>query len=971
MPFIAPIVGAIAGAIGAVGSFISGLGIIGKVALGIGLNLAANALMRGKQPKPEPAGVQFNTQYGTDTPRQVACGLVGIAGHDCHVNTYGGDNKYLQWVFQLSDFPSDGLSRVAVNGEWVALDPADPDPEKGWKVTSGEYSGKLWIKFYDGTQTAADPNLVEEANPPDRWTANHIGVGITYVVVSGTYDAEKSLGMPEMFFEFRGARLYDWRKDSTVGGSGPHRWGQYSTYEFTENPAVMDYNYRRGFSWNGDMFCGMQMDPADLPLDKYTLAANICSESVNGEPRYRCSIMLDCMATHRDNIEALMKSCGGTVVNAVDGAWPIVGAAQPVLATITDDDLVVGEPVVFQKFRSMGELANSIAGTHPDPERLWSMVGYDTAISPAAIVVDRRTRDVPMDFPTVRSARQAKYLASIYLKENRLEATGEITLRPRWQTLKAGDWIRWNSARYGDRTFIAVETTLYSLDSRGPRNKRLVLQERSASIYDGVTPPAIVVPYPPGKPVYLHEVENFQLAPVTAGSGDKLMPAILATWNTITDVTVIGVDIRYWPTNDPANIILHPTTPADEENALLTAGVVSSTEFAVQTRLVTSPERPVSWSAPETITTLDQRYTDIYPIDIGQLQNDVKDLLNWLGGNDRTIWDEIERLNQLVSDQSAQNLEDKQDLRLEAGNLSASFTEKITLTVSATQAVAQRVEVLEAKVNDPATGLQATATVLSAVTARVSTAEGNIVANTEAITRLSSQVGDVSADALFRAETYTDWAGGWSSIGLQTRVSTSLSFAQAAVLLQSKSDGTARVALIAPQIVLANDVNGSIAFAPFVFQGNTAYMQNIKVQWADIVNANITWAQIQNAVINNLQVTNAMIANLAVDTLKIAGDAIHVTNNAYAAETVTVQQTGYSDVISLSLTVPASSLNVRIIFACITSNVNLAFLVDGTEITRFNGVSGGAIIPGNISNVQLEYVWLAPTAGAHTFTIRA
>ena len=751
MPFIGAAIGAIAGAIGsavaAVGSFLGGLGVVGKLAIGIGLNLAASALMKKGQPEAEPAGVKIQTEYGADVPRQVAMGLVGIAGHNCHVNTYGADNKFLQDVYQLSDYPIDGLSRLAINGEWVTLDTANPHPERGWPVTSGEYAGRLWLKLYDGRQTAADPNLVEEANPAGRWTAQCIGLGCAYAILTAEYDREKTVGMPDPFFEVRGARLYDWRKDSTVGGSGPHRWDDPSTWEYTENPIVMEYNYRRGLSINGDLFCGMEMDAADLPLDRYTAAANLCDETVDGEPRYRCSVMIDCTATHGENIESLMKSCGGVTIDAVDGSWPLVGSAQPVVAVITDDDLVVGEPVAFQRYRSMQEIVNAISGTHPDPDQLWSMVGYEPIVLDAYKTTDRRTRDLAMDFPTVRSARQAKQLASIYAVENRLEATAEITVRPRWQVLKPGDWIRWESARYGTRTWMVTSRTLYSLDSETPRVARLALTERDASMYDGVTTPVPVVPLPPGKPVYLQQVQSLQLAAVLAGTGDKTMPAIQASWAPIDDVTVIGVEVQWWPTGQP-DAVAALSVPSEETVALLIEGVVSDTEYQVRTRLITSPKRIVAWSDPQSVTTLSGGIRDVYPIDIGKLQEDVQELHDWLGAGIRYTWDRLEQYSQRISDLETLSFSQRQTLRREAvataDNLRAGYTEAITVAVDGLNsdilAVSSRVQTLEASYTDLSQDVSANASAVSALDTRVTQTEQGIAANATSITELESRV---------------------------------------------------------------------------------------------------------------------------------------------------------------------------------------------------------------------------------------
>lgn len=815
MPFIGAAIGMVVSAVGAVASFIGGLGFIGKLAIGIGLNLAVSALMKRKQQVPEPTGVKVQTEYGADVPRQVACGLVGIAGHEVHVNTFGKDNGWLQDVYQLSDYPCASLERVAINGEWVKLDA--PQANGFRKVMSGEFANLAWVKFIDGTQTKADPDLVDNANPTGRWGVSCVGAGIAYAIVKAKYDREKTVGMPDVFFELRGARLYDWRKDDTVGGSGTHRWRDFSTHEWTDNPIVIDYNYRRGLSVNGDLFCGMEMQPSDLPLDRFTAAANVCDEIVEGERRYRSSILLDCTATHGDNIQALMKSCGGVVIDAPDGSWPMIGAAQPVVAIITDDDLVVGEPVRWQAKRSMSELVNSISGTHPDPGQLWSMAGYESIVLDSAIVVDRRTRDLSMDFPTVMSGRQAKQLASIYAAENRLEATAEITLRPRWRSLKAGDWIVWQSNRYGTLTYLVTESVLYSLESKGPRNVRLALQQRDASIYDAVTAPVPVVPYPPGKPLYLQEVENLMLAGVSAGAGAKLMPAIQALWDTIDDVTVVGVELEWWPTDEPASRA-SITKPSDETIAVLIDGVVSDTEYQVRTRLLTCPQRPVSWSSPKVITTPAQPFTDVR-IDPAI----INEATDWLNFNAR---EEIERGLDNATKAMAefdQQYGNVQRLRREAaataGDLTASYQEAILVAVGPNSSIGQRIETLEVTIDEDI------ARAVDFLTSKINNVDGRVTASANAITVLAAQVGEVESSVNLRGEAMASPGGGWARWGATVRTGTGDEWSEALFLMDTKP-GLSRILFKADEFILTN---GSEESAPFIYRGSVAYMEGARI----------------------------------------------------------------------------------------------------------------------------------------------
>lgn len=756
MAFIAPVVGAVGAAIGAVGSFITGLGVVGQAVLGIGLSVAASyatAAIGGKQ-KAQPGGVQFERQYGSAVPRQVACGLVGIAGHDCYVNTYGPSNYELQQVYALSDYPCDGLSRVAINGEWVLLEPTESSINRGRQVISGPYAGLIWIKFLDGTQTEAQQALTMFANPGGRWTADHIGIGVCKVVVSMTYNEERNASFPHFFFELRGARFYDWRKDSTVGGSGGHRWGDYATHEFTENPIVIEYNYRRGISINGDLFCGMAMPASDLLLDKWTAAANLCDEAAAWGPRYRCSVMLDCEVEHGENISSLQMSCGADTVDAVDGSWPLVGHDQPIVLTITDDDLISTEPVRWRGRRSMSELVNTVSGNFPNPDSLWSMLEYETQTSGTLVTLDRRDRDIAIDFPQVRVAGQAANLAAIYLMENRYEATADIVLRPRFMVLEPGDWIRWNSGLYGNRVYVVKDIALAALDAEGPRNVTVSLEERDGAIYDGVTAPPIVLPWPPGQPQYLAEVQSFSVVPIILqGNDGRLLPGIRAAWETIDDVTVTAVDVLYYPTAQPEAVIVK-TVPTSQTVLIIGEGLVANTQYMVKTRLRTEPARVVAWSAGEKVTTND--ISDATADRLRLIEQHVTEVLDPAVAASNTL---KERLAELLAEQDAQNWLDKEEwgfqLTATHDRVTASFTEKITVVAGEVSAIASHVEELAAEME----GLNSDVTFRSV--AAVSLPAGAMAAY-EVVAKASDTISTSQAALMIAA--YADGAGGAYSV---------------------------------------------------------------------------------------------------------------------------------------------------------------------------------------------------------------
>ncbi|MCO7729111.1 hypothetical protein NJB93_21445, partial [Brucella intermedia] len=131
---------------------------------------------------------------------------------------------------------------------------------------------------------------------------------------------------------------------------------------------------------------------------------------------------------------------------------------------------------------------------------------------------------------------------------------------------------------------------------------------------------------------------------------------------------------------------------------------------------------------------------------------------------------------------------------------------------------------------------------------RVDGVEDDVTAQANLITQLSSNIGEVSANATFRMGTYAAPSGWNSRIGMEVRGGTNDSYKSAGLFLDVTST-QARIALIAEQIVFSN---GTEFFKPFVIQNNVMYGEGFVMDWAKIVNVQIQWAQIQNAVVNNL-----------------------------------------------------------------------------------------------------------------------
>ncbi|TJV20399.1 MAG: hypothetical protein E5Y04_32345, partial [Mesorhizobium sp.] len=318
MGFLVPIFTTVASAIGlgGVASWLGGSTILAGLArfgLGLAAKYALGSLFGGGQQSQAQAS-QLDTTYGEDLARSVAMGRVGTAGQLVYRNAYSSGNRRVQDVRILSHFRITGITRVRYKGEWKTLGGIE-DATKGFRVQS--IDAEVWVKLYIGTMDqTADAGLIAKSNPLGRWTSDHRGAGIAYAVVTSILDREHLQQPWEAFFEIEGAPLYDWRKDTTVGGSGSHRWNDQDTWDFTENPHLMAYALERGIFNGSEMMVGKGAPASRLPLDMWTLAANISDETVGPVKRYTAGLIAAAGSgvTHDQNLQPLLEASASTWV---------------------------------------------------------------------------------------------------------------------------------------------------------------------------------------------------------------------------------------------------------------------------------------------------------------------------------------------------------------------------------------------------------------------------------------------------------------------------------------------------------------------------------------------------------------------------------------------------------------------------------------------------------------------------------
>ena len=340
-------------------------------------------------------------------------------------------------------------------------------------------------EIFKGTQSSASSTLLQYA---DGWTEDHIGFGLSYAVVTIPIDPEEMpSGLQNITFKVKGKRVYDPRKDTMVGGDGPHRANDETTWEWSDNSILCAFDYQR--------FHGYKL----LGLNKFDLPhimeqANICDELVSytdadgeeqTEKRFTCNGSWTFDQSPSRVLERLMSSCGGQPYRR-GGKMYLQTASYHGMAEITLTDVDAAGEITITPHRELKDRTNTVRAAFQNPKK-----GYQPTDAPVvtnSIYVDRDGMELEdeLQLNFTNSSTIAQRLMKYHLERNRAGMRLEFPCKSKGLLALAGITVRVDLPNEGiDKEFIVQD---WQFDFKAKKTK-LILEEESPELYsDSLVP---------------------------------------------------------------------------------------------------------------------------------------------------------------------------------------------------------------------------------------------------------------------------------------------------------------------------------------------------------------------------------------------------------------------------------------------------------------------------------------------------
>lgn len=851
--------GPVAAAVGAVVGLLKAGGIAAtliKLAFGIAFQLGSSLLAKMSAKKQTQPGIVGQVQMGGDKSLSFIVGTYATAGHLEYVNSFGKvddvENAVLTQVITVSDLPIQGIgNRVFVNGETCNRDPSIVTSSEAAKLGANsypiaEYKYSRWwftfLKYYLGDQTTADANLVAKFAGDERpWLGDMIGRGVAYVIATAEFERHLMTAIPAFRFEVQGIKLYDPRKDSSVGGNGSHRWGNEATYEWTDNPIVIVYNILRGIHYQGEFIWGGTVKLWGLPLSGWMAAMNECDILVqieNGqlEKQFRCGYEIRTLDQDpMDVIEELLKSCNGRISES-GGIYSVrVGAPGLPVAFLSDDEFVITKEREFDAFPGLENTFNGVTGTWPSPDAAWEMKDAPQRRFPEYEAEDEgRILLADVEFNAVPFANQVQRLMMALAKSNRRFRKHIVTLPPWAAVLDPFDVIALTSSKEGYQN---KHFEIMGIDDQPNVTQVASITEVDPSDYDWNanrdTLPWSVGPLVPNWPApQMMFGWNAQPAELKDKDGSARRPSIEVFFAAnFTDVRAVRIKVRLASSLEIVFDGEIPYGDPDYDNpsrsVILNGVFLPDEDYAVQGIYLPYSGRQTEWSAWIPVTTPDVRLgsKDLYPFSVANFNASLQEMWRNKNENVRRIENEVTRITTALSDLEADSEFEMAGIREEIGIQGANYRRLVLVEANERKAQVTRLEELDAQLAGNIANVQefaqATATEVEAIS--------------QTVTQTQAQVGAVSANGYFQVYSEAASSGALSRIVLSVSTSQGGVAVQGAIFLEAMSNGKSRAIFDADEVYWTNGaardrpmayINGELTLT--VANIGTAFVDNIR-----------------------------------------------------------------------------------------------------------------------------------------------
>lgn len=875
MPAVGAAIVAIGGSIGLTAA--ASMTVAIQLGVSAAMSVASNIMRRRAEgDAAKNSGIRTSRKLsGGVNSRTLMLGRYPTAGSDIcppmsHGGTDGTPNMFLTQVIALADLPVAGLSRVIINGEYVQIEAFTGPFGPEYRVL-GKYADRCFIRFYDGTQQVADNYLVTNYNDyPERpWSPAMVGRGMAYAIMAYVFDPEVWNSEPQARFELDGCRLYDPRRDSSVGGSGTQRWADQSTWGATNNPIVMVYNILRGIRMRDGFIYGGQAEAEDLPLDNWVAAMNRCDETVGGQPRFRAGFEVH-VATDEpaDVIDELLLTCLGEIVE-VGGYWKVrVGGPGLPVAFYNEQDFLNSQPKEFDPFPPLTSTHNMVNYVFPHPAELYEPHDGPTW-SPEPVTVER---PLMLSFKALPYPGQAQRVARAMLKDDQRHRVHTASLGPYGSHLEPLDVIEFTSPRNGyiNKRFDIRQTT------ENLRNLCVGLGFRETDPLDydyvpGEDLPDAVTPGGWGV-TPTQAVPGFDIQPyvIVDNASQARAPALRAFWLSTAAIDAVALIIRYRVAGNEDFMTKTVARPSLSSSEVIAEGIRSAVDYEACARYIVPGRRTefTSWlpvRSPDVRATRDdvdydgivtevlESFGEFYEFmdETGDVLRDVQEYIGEVV--DRAVegdFGELLAREQLRSEIAVDNAQSRALFR---DDINVILTEQNALAVrqttlraeyltSAAQvrqdvlAMAEEGGAFAALVDEVRAEIPgAVADATSGLVSRVEDTEEGLAAQSEALDLVTARTNRGTASGLMRVTAVSSPANVSTRIAIAAEASNNEFNSLAALFLQARLDGFNEVLAVANRfaIVTGNDINAPRK-VPFVVDGDQVYASNLLVRTLSI-----------------------------------------------------------------------------------------------------------------------------------------